>query len=91
MAWLESHRSIVNAKLKDCGAVLIRGFQVKDAADFERVGLAVNPDLSDRYPGGAPRHKLAEHVWTASETPGHMPISSHCELSYIPKIRPGQI
>jgi len=81
----------VSGHLEACGAVLFRGFDVTTADDFEKIGLAVNPDLATRYPGGAPREKLAPHVWTASETPGRMPISSHCELSYIPKLRPNQI
>merc|ERR1719408_413229 len=88
--WIgENHKDVMD-KLKTSGALLFRGFDVHTAQDFERIGLAVIP-LATRYPGGAPREKLADHVWTASETPGKMPISSHCELSYIPNLRPDQI
>lgn len=90
-AWLSSNRNVMRSHLEEHGAVVLRGFGVQTALDFERVGLALNPNLSDRYPGGAPRTKHADHVWTASETPQHMPISSHCELSYLPPIRPKQI
>jgi len=90
-SWIQANHDKVVHHLASSGALLFRGFDVTSAQDFERVGLAVNPALATRYPGGAPRTKLAPHVWTASETPGHMPISSHCELSYIPNIRPTQI
>lgn len=88
--WISRHHSTVKEHLKTAGALLVRGFDVHTAQDFERIGLAVTP-LATRYPGGAPREKLADHVWTASETPGKMPISSHCELSYIPNLRPDYI
>lgn len=90
-AWLESNRDVMRSYLDEHGAMVFRGFGVSTALDFERVGLAFNPNLTDRYPGGAPRSKLADHVWTASETPQHMPISSHTELSYLPPIRPKDI
>lgn len=90
-SWINAHRSDVSDRLKCDGAVLFRGFDVTGPEDFERIGLAVNPQLATRYPGGAPRIQFTPHVWTASETPGHMPISSHCELSYIPNLRPQQI
>jgi alpha-ketoglutarate-dependent taurine dioxygenase len=90
-SWIKEHHSEVLDHLKHTGAVLFRGFDVKTPEDFDRVGLAANPNLATRYPGGAPRVQYTPHVWTASETPGHMPISSHCELSYIPNLRPGQI
>ena len=89
--WLTRHRKAMTEHLEVHGAVLLRGFGVETAADFQRVALAVNPDLTDRYPGGAPRTKQAERVWNASELPPHLPLPSHCELSYLPQIRPRQI
>lgn len=85
----QNHDDIMN-RLNTDGALLFRGYDVETARDFERIGLAVLP-LATRYPGGAPRVKHSEHVWSASETPAQMPISSHCELSYIPKLRPQAI
>lgn len=90
-AWVCNNHSEVSKHLAVSGGILFRGFNVNTAEEFEKLGLAVNPSLATRYPGGAPREKLATHVWTASETPGHMPISSHCELSYIPNLRPQMI
>lgn len=90
-AWIQAHRSDVQEALQHDGAIVFRGFDVNTPADFEHVGLSVNPNLATRYPGGAPREQFGKHVWSASETPAPMPISSHCELSYIPRIRPDQI
>lgn len=65
------------------GAVRLRGFDVRAPADFERVALAMEPALQDRYLGTSPRVGLTRHVFTASELPGYYPIPQHCEMTFI--------
>jgi len=44
--------------------------------------------LATEYPGGAPRKKVTDCVWTTTEFDSTMPIPAHTELSYMPKSRP---
>ena len=70
-------------RLQEHGALLFRGFAVPDAAAFERVARAVDPELKKDYLGTSPRDALTEFVFTASELPGHYPIPQHCEMSFV--------
>lgn len=49
--WLQDNQSWVDEQMLRFGAVLVRGFQVTDALDFERATLALQPKLSDEYRG----------------------------------------
>ena len=79
-------------KLHCCGAVLFRNFDIKTPEDFEKVALSLFPTtLATEYPGGAPRKKLTERVWTTTSYSSYMPIPAHTELSYVPSIQPAYI
>ena len=79
-------------KLHGYGAVLFRDFDIKIPEDFEKVALSLLPTtLATQYPGGAPRKKLTEHVWTTTSFSSYMPIPAHTELSYFPSIQPSYI
>ena len=79
-------------KLDCCGAVLFRDFDIKTPKDFEKVALSLFPTtLATEYPGGAPRKKLTERVWTTTSFSSYLPIPAHTELSYVPSIQPSYI
>lgn len=79
-------------KLHYCGAVLFRNFEIKTPEDFEKVALSLFPTtLATEYPGGAPRKKLTERVWTSTSYSSYLPIPAHTELSYVPSIQPAYI
>jgi alpha-ketoglutarate-dependent taurine dioxygenase len=80
--WLSSRREWVDQSLLDHGALLIRGFAVNSAADFERVARSISPDLKNKYLGTSPRAALTEYVFSASELPAYYPIPQHCEMSF---------
>ena len=65
------------------GAILLRGFGLKTALDFEAVALATKDKLGDFYLGTSPRDKLTDYVFTASELPPHYPIMQHAEMSFL--------
>ena len=65
--YLKNHQHELKSNLKNHGAVVIRGYEVKTPEQFQQVGLSIFPNLQNQYPGGAPRHKVAEYVWTARE------------------------
>lgn len=89
--YLKNYRHELKSILRNYGAVVIRGYEVKTPDQFQQVGLNIFPNLQNQYPGGAPRHKVAEYVWTASELPNYLPIAGHTELSYSPSDRPTYI
>ncbi|CEL93153.1 unnamed protein product [Vitrella brassicaformis CCMP3155] len=87
---LRDNRSELLALWRTCGAILVRGYQVKTAEDFEKAASTLC-HLLDRYPGNAPRNKVTQYVWTSTELPHYLPIPAHAELSYVPKARPAAI
>jgi alpha-ketoglutarate-dependent taurine dioxygenase len=83
VAWLADRGQWLQGKLERHGALLLRGFQVKDAQVFESVARAIAPELRTDYLG-TPRTRLTDHVFPASDLPGPYPIAQHCEMSYLP-------
>jgi alpha-ketoglutarate-dependent taurine dioxygenase len=82
-AWLTEHRASVSALLRRHGAILLRGFDVREAADFERLALAIEPELQAEYLGTSPRAGITRYTFSASELPGYYPIPQHCEMSFV--------
>lgn len=85
VAWLAAERETVATRLREAGALLFRGFAIGDAAAFERVARAVDPELQREYLGTSPRDALTPYVFTASELPGHYPIPQHAEMTFLPQ------
>ncbi|NEO31829.1 MAG: hypothetical protein F6K36_15605 [Symploca sp. SIO3C6] len=89
--YLNNYQHELKSAITNYGAIVIRGYQVETPEQFQQVGLSLFPNLQNQYPGGAPRQKVAEYVWTASELPSYLPISGHTELSYSPSDKPTHI
>ncbi|MEB3343311.1 TauD/TfdA family dioxygenase [Okeania sp.] len=89
--YLNHHQYEVESALRNYGGLVIRGYKVKTPEQFQQVGLSIFPNLQNQYPGGAPRHKVAEYVWTASAVPSYLSIAGHTELSYSPSDQPAHI
>jgi alpha-ketoglutarate-dependent taurine dioxygenase len=81
-AWLRANSAEVAESLRTHGAVLFRGFELADAAAFERVALALDPELVSSYSGVAVRTPITKYVHTSTELPPHYPIPQHAELAY---------
>ena len=80
--WLAERRDWSKQNLLEHGAILFRGFAIGAAADFERVARAIDDELKNEYLGTSPRDALTDHVFSASELPGHYPIPQHCEMTF---------
>ena len=80
--WIRTHDHWCAQQLQRWGAILFRGFAVRDASSFEQVARAVDADLKNEYLGTSPRNALTSHVFTASELPAFYPIPQHCEMSF---------
>ena len=83
--WLVANRSWVEEQILNYGAVLIRGFQVNDAPEFERAIKSLQPNLNDSYRGTSPRSVFAgtKYCFSAADAPVNYPIAQHCEMSFL--------
>ncbi|XP_023729388.3 clavaminate synthase-like protein At3g21360 [Lactuca sativa] len=75
--WLES-------LLQKSGAIIFRGFAVSSPSDFDRVVEAFSYAEFPYLGGIARRTKVVGRVYTANESPLHMGIPFHHEMSYVP-------
>ena len=79
-------RDILDAKLLEHGALLLRGFGARTLEDFQEVVAAfANSGGLFNYAGGAsPRRTLgqASGLYSSTEYPANMTLSLHNELSY---------
>jgi Taurine catabolism dioxygenase TauD, TfdA family len=71
------------------GAILLRGFDVKDGNEFQKVLELLNIKLESTYHfGSAHRVRITDKVFTSSEAPPNTIIAPHNELNMVPW-RPG--
>jgi hypothetical protein len=79
LAALQAEREWLEGKVVANSAVLLRGFGVRDAAEFNAVVEALGwPDI--RYVGPAPRTHVHGRVWTANEGPLEQSVYFHHEM-----------
>jgi hypothetical protein len=79
VAALQAEREWLEGKVVANSAVLLRGFGVRDAAEFNAVVEALGwPDI--RYVGPAPRTHVHGRVWTANEGPLEQSVYFHHEM-----------
>src|SRR5688572_25594481 len=64
---IAGHASTLEDRLVEHGALLFRGFDVRDAADFERACAAVSPHALDYTYRSTPRTALGGGVFTTTE------------------------
>ncbi|KQJ89872.1 hypothetical protein BRADI_4g28240v3 [Brachypodium distachyon] len=89
VAALEAEREWLEAKVVANSAVLLRGFDVRDAVEFDAVVEALGwADI--RYVGPAPRTHVHGRVWTANEGPLEQSVYFHHEMVLI-KDFPGKV
>lgn len=83
--WLEENRQWVEDQMLQYGAVLIRGFQIESAPDFEKATLALDPKLCDKYRGTSPRSlmKGTKYAFSSADVPVNYPIAQHLEMSFL--------
>lgn len=84
--WLTQNAQTVQQWAMQHGALLLRGFPIDSAGDFDRIRQAF-PMHPMPYFGGAAVRKLVfgEHIFTTNESPPSEPIPYHHELSQTPE------
>ncbi len=82
-SWLAGNRPMVEALLRERGAVLFRGFDVAGPDEFRAVVAAWSPSLLNYTYGSTPRQRsAAEGVYSSTEYPADQSIPQHNEMSY---------
>jgi alpha-ketoglutarate-dependent taurine dioxygenase len=76
-----NHRSL-DAELLQHGALLFRGFRLKNAAHFERFIRGISSELIEYSYRSTPRTKVEGRIYTSTEYPPEQSIPLHNEMSY---------
>ena len=82
IAWAANNRTFIETQLLKHGAILFRGFNLKDAADLERFIEASSGGLIPYQERSSPRHEVGEKVYTSTDYPPEYSIFPHNEHSY---------
>lgn len=79
---IADQREWVRDRLRACGGILFRGFDVPDGESFDRVARSLIGDLKPYVEGQSPRTKVGDNVYTSTEFPAQYRVTLHNELSY---------
>jgi hypothetical protein len=82
-AWVASSRELLAERLRVCGALLFRGFEINGMEDFNSVVDAFSIERMHYTEGATPRTELRDFVYTSTEFPPEHAIALHNELSYV--------
>ena len=76
-------KEFLNEKLRECGALLFRNFDVLNETDLEQfVEAFAGKDLLNYAGGVSPRSRLKNKIYTSTEYPPDLTLALHNELSY---------
>ncbi|MDB6024554.1 MAG: Taurine catabolism dioxygenase TauD/TfdA [Verrucomicrobiales bacterium] len=84
--WMESEGAAVTARLHREGALLFRGFQFSELADFEHFTSQFTDTLTTYVGGASQRTRVEGKVFTSTNTAAHFTINQHHEGAYLPKM-----
>ncbi|KAK9923478.1 hypothetical protein M0R45_031895 [Rubus argutus] len=82
---IEDQKQYLQALLRKSGAVLLRGFPVNTASDFNDVVEAFGFEELPYVGGAAPRTNVVGRVFTANESPPDQKIPFHHEMAQVPE------
>jgi alpha-ketoglutarate-dependent taurine dioxygenase len=82
IGWIAAHRQRVDELAHSVGAVLLRGFDVADAAGFGAVMNALSDEVLAYGERSSPRSQVAGGIYTSTDHPADLPIALHNEQSY---------
>ncbi|KAK3083105.1 hypothetical protein FSP39_014065 [Pinctada imbricata] len=84
LEWLRNQMSAIKENLLKHGAILFRGFSVKEAEDFDKFVKAFNYESLPYVGGAAPRTLVTGNVFTSNESPPDSLIPFHHEMAQVP-------
>ena len=80
--WFAREMPRLEPALARAGALLLRGFPLREPEDFRRAVAAMTPQLRGYAGGTSPRSRVAEGIYTSTEYPKQLEIPLHNEMSY---------
>ena len=83
--WVGDNRDNIRDRLCRDGAILFRGFNVRDAACFEPVCSAFKDDLVSYAGGSSPRTLVSGNVYTSTEYPSGSSIADE-DLDHVRQV-----
>jgi hypothetical protein len=81
-AWVAQNTDRVRDLLRTRGAILFRGFGIRDAVQLEALSHALSPAMLDYVYGSTPRRRESGQVYTSTEYPADQTIPLHNEMAY---------
>jgi len=82
---IKTQKAFLDSLLLKSGAVLLRGFPVSTASDFNDVVEAFGFEELPYVGGAAPRTSVVGRVFTANESPPDQKIPFHHEMAQVPE------
>src|SRR5262245_3920337 len=79
--WAVEHRNALRGFVAEHGALLVRGLELRDAAETEAVFRQLGSLMVERE-AFAPRRRYAEGLYSSSKWPPNQHMCMHHELSY---------
>ena len=85
LQWVKKNALHIKQLMLEHGAVLLRGFPVEDAYDFENILENAQFENMPYVGGAAPRQEVTQgRILTANESPPSEPIPFHHEMAQVP-------
>jgi Taurine catabolism dioxygenase TauD, TfdA family len=81
-AWCTNNHEQLNEYFDKYGAILFRGFDLKETADFEGVAASIATDLFAEY-GDLPNESASERIYHSTPYPADKMILFHNESSHL--------
>jgi alpha-ketoglutarate-dependent taurine dioxygenase len=81
-SWAAEHRDILRGVVAEHGSVLVRGLELRDAAETGAVFRRLATGLMTEREAFASRRTYADGVYSATKWPPNQPMCMHHELSY---------
>ena len=75
--WFAREMPRLEPALLRAGALLFRGFPLREPEDFRRAVAAMAPQLRGYAGGTSPRSRVAEGIYTSTEYPKQLEIPLH--------------
>ena len=80
--WAGIEREFIEKNLLKHGAILFRGFNLREPSEFEKFASAICPELFSGY-GDLPREAVSGRVYGSTPYPNDQPIMFHNESSHM--------
>src|SRR5256712_4854425 len=80
--WAAEHHAALRAAVAEHGSLLVRGLELRDAAEAEAVFRRLAGLMTEKE-AFAPRRSYSHGVYSSSKWPPNQPMCMHHELSYV--------